>query len=436
MNEIKPFLVLDSNLEPMGIFDSYISFLWKPVYNGIGECEIYVPASSDNLEYFRKNNFILTLDNDMVCRIEKLEIDTDEVNGDYFIATGYDVKKMLNQRIIWDTIVFNGSVSDYIKKIFEDNITNPNDYDRIMNKPNEFNLFTYVDSFSSSDKIVQQTSYEQVGDKITDICNTFDIGQKVSYYEVDGIINYNLYKGEDLSDSVIFSPRFENLITSKYVEDATDYANVALVAGEGEGTARKKVVCGLPKRSLNRYEIYVDARDLGRSVKFGELKNAYPNGTVSTTNLTYSLPILDILIWDDYNLSILRQKYPSGTVVIRDEGKYYRLTNFAIADFEVDDTSETFTYDDDSTVLMRDIVYEPLLISRGYEKLGEHKITVSFDAEVEPNVTFKYRDDYNLGDIVSFENGYGIQVKSRLVEVLESWDESGYRLELTFDFEL
>ena len=38
---------------------------------------------------------------------------------------------------------------------------------------------------------------------------------------------------------VIFSPSFDNLIKSKYIESTKTYKNVGLVAGEGEGSARK-----------------------------------------------------------------------------------------------------------------------------------------------------------------------------------------------------
>lgn len=47
----------------------------------------------------------------------------------------------------------------------------------------------------------------------------------------------------------------------EYTDSSNNYRNVALVAGEGEGVDRKKVTIG-EGVGLDRYELYVDARDL------------------------------------------------------------------------------------------------------------------------------------------------------------------------------
>lgn len=77
--------------------------------------------------------------------------------------------------------------------------------------------------------------------------------------------------------------------------------------------------------------------------------------------------------------------------------------------------------------------YIPMLIERGWEKLAEHEVTETFEAEISPQMTFKYKTDYKLGDIVTVENGYGITAKPRIVEIIESWDESGYSCIPTFE---
>ena len=59
----------------------------------------------------------------------------------------------------------------------------------------------------------------------------------------------------------MFSAEFDNLISSAYVLDTGQFRNVALVAGEGEGKARRRTVVG-EASGLERYELYVDARDV------------------------------------------------------------------------------------------------------------------------------------------------------------------------------
>lgn len=67
------------------------------------------------------------------------------------------------------------------------------------------------------------------------------------------------------------------------------------------------------------------------------------------------------------------------------------------------------------------------------EENAKHPETITFTAEVVPDLVFKYKEDYDLGDLVTIENEYGISTTARITEVLESWDATGYNLELKFD---
>lgn len=77
--------------------------------------------------------------------------------------------------------------------------------------------------------------------------------------------------------------------------------------------------------------------------------------------------------------------------------------------------------------------YGKMLLARGDEALAEHTVTESFEAEIEPQMTYQYKTDYNLGDIVTVTNEYGITANPRIVEIIESWDENGYTVIPTFD---
>jgi hypothetical protein len=57
---------------------------------------------------------------------------------------------------------------------------------------------------------------------------------------------------------------------------------------------------------------------------------------------------------------------------------------------------------------------------------------VDFSGEVLSGGQYKYREHYFLGDKVSVVNGYGITGTATVSEVVETEDESGYRLIPTF----
>jgi hypothetical protein len=77
--------------------------------------------------------------------------------------------------------------------------------------------------------------------------------------------------------------------------------------------------------------------------------------------------------------------------------------------------------------------YNAMLSARGSEKLAEHSVAESFEAEIEPQASFQYKTDYNLGDVVTVTNEYGVTAKPRIIEIIESWGDTGYTVVPTFD---
>lgn len=422
--------VLDKNLEIIGIIDTYKSLIWSNRYKDVGDCEVYVRASSPMFQLLDKGNYLIRANDEMVCRIKKIELQTDVENGDYLIVTGKDTKDFLDQRIIWDTVTCDGNVESFIRRIVTESLINSSNSDRNLKKSNGSQLLYLGASNGFTEVTTEQVSYTNVGEKVREYCDTYDWGYKVIMDE--GKLYFNLYKGQDRSDSVVFSSNYENLISTDYIDDATNLGNVALVCGEGEGSLRTKDVAG-SGTSTARYEIFVDAKDISKSLSYGDLKETYPlvadggQGSIYTSGgkSYYKLAYLDIQIISDDQLAQLQTDYPGGEVL---STGYYRIQNIIIADLE------SSTPDDGDTVTLRDVIYDVYLLNRGYEKLAEYGETVTFNGSVEPRVTFVYKEDYDLGDIVTIENEYGISVEARIVEIIEVYDDNGYSLEPKFEY--
>ena len=139
--------------------------------------------------------------------------------------------------------------------------------------------------------------------------------------------------------------------------------------------------------------------------------------------------VIDVYIYDDEHLAQLQAKYPGGTVVTIDGNRYYHMTNKSIAKFE---ESDHITYN--TAVSMYDIIYLSYLLGTAYGRVSEHGERVKFSGDVDPNITFKYKQDYYLGDIVTVENEYGISRAARIIEVREINDETGSRMEPIFEY--
>ncbi len=81
----------------------------------------------------------------------------------------------------------------------------------------------------------------------------------------------------------------------------------------------------------------------------------------------------------------------------------------------------------------RDIENELDLPTRGQQKLLEMARLQSFESEILNKGTFEYEKDWNLGDIVTVVNPkWGITMETRVIEVREIYEPSGFKLEAAF----
>lgn len=243
------FYVLDRNYNRIGLIDTFVSLMWCKRYYEIGALDLQIEATVKNFNLLEMGNYIVREDDDCVFRIESREIETNDAGESFIIIGGVDCKAILSQRIIWKTISWRGMLRDYISQMIYENVINPELTQRRI--PN----FAVVDNELVNDVIIQQASYDVLSEKITELCRGYLLGWKV--YLEDGVFKFTLYSGEDRSNRVEFSIDNDNLISTKTINDATQYKNTALVAGEGEGEDRTKVWIG-NATGLARYETFID----------------------------------------------------------------------------------------------------------------------------------------------------------------------------------
>lgn len=425
--------VLDQNFDLVYVVDTYKSCIWSKRYVELGDCELYLPATPDLLNALVKDYYLIRQNDDMVCRIKKIQLDTDAENGDYLIITGSDTKDLCDQRIVWSTMTCDGPLETFIRQMVTKTMITPNLTARTMLKANGSALVALGTAAGFTDVMTEQVSYKNVGEKIREYCTKYGWGYKMVLNGTT--LNFILYAGVDRTNSVFFSDDYENLITTSYVEDDTNLANVALVGGEGEGSERSRNVSGY-EEGIDRYEIFVDAKDITQTISWSDLVSIYPTtdsggegyfATEGSQNV-YKLNYLNVHIVDSDQLRQLKINYPSGQEITIGDIDYYQVYNVTIAN--VPSSSPA----DSDNVTLRAIIYEVYLLNRGYEKLAEYGEKITFEGTIEPTVTFMYKDDYNLGDIVTVQNRYGISASVRIVEVIEVDDDNGYSVQPKFEF--
>lgn len=437
--------ILNNNFETIGIVDTYKSLIWAKRYNDLGDCELYVPASNENMNLLKRGYYIRRSDDDMVCRIKKVELDTSPEDGNYLIVTGYDVKQWLDQRVIWDTVIIpETTVEQFLRGLIVRSLINPTNPNRKITDENGNQILKIDTHVYFTPMYSGQISYKNVGETIREYCKEYGWGYRI-VRKNDGFFYFQFYEGIDRSNTVVFADEYENLSTTKYILDDTNIENVALIAGAGSGSERTRAVIGDTK-SADRYELFVDAKDISKNIQFEELLEMYPDtahggyGRIVVypgNQYVYEVSQIDILIGndeyknDEYRNWLLAE-YPGGVIFIDDNNNiFYQIThNLVIADLPNNSPS------DNDTVILRDVLYKGYLFTKGDTDLAEYGAKTVFEGTAIPEMQYKYKEDYDLGDLVNIRTSYGISATARITEVVEVSDENGYRIEPKLEYNI
>lgn len=420
----------DSNgLAKAGLVDSYESLIWTKRFYTTGDCELYLPASDKMVELLVPGRFLLREDDEMICRITRVELTTSHDGGDHLIVTGEDATAILGQRIIWNTANCYGNVETFVRKLITDNLISPARTERT------FPAVTLGAAIGMTDRMTCQVSYRNLGETIREYQKAYHFGIRAGKSGAN--IELSMYAGRDLRTSVIFCEEYENLAETDYSFDSAKDTNVALVAGEGEGATRAKAIYGYSAGEARR-ELFVDADTITSSATYEDMTEAYPPGAsgetgyideIPGTGAVYKMHTLNVTAWDDNQSAWLDANYPGGTWSTGSDGKpVYTLTDVIIADL-------TSTAPEDyDPIKYRDLIYYGWLASKGAESLQTSGDVKTFNGSIVPDVTFVYGRDYYLGDIVLVRNRYGIEAAARVSAVTEVHDASGRRVEPTFSY--
>lgn len=263
---------MDEKFNALYVLDNFESLIWTERFNGAGNFEFYTIIDSFVLEIVDviQKKLEKGLDvyawlkgTDSYMIVEDLEILTDVETGKHLLISGRGLESILERRIIWNQTTIDGVLQDEIIQLIKDAIINPTITDR---KISNFDYYKNLNEELGKMTIKAQYTGDNLYDVVFSICQNFDIGFDVTVNSFNDF-EFSLNVGEDRSYEqtknhyVVFSPKFENVLSSDYLESIKTLKNVNLVAGEGQGASRKTKTVGSAK-GLSRREMYTDANDI------------------------------------------------------------------------------------------------------------------------------------------------------------------------------
>lgn len=420
--------ILDKNFETLSVIDTYESFIWTTRYYGYGDFELIMPAQLADREIIKKNNYVSIRQKEKrellnvpeVCSdyeswsrlmiIETIETVTDSEDGDKVTVTGRSLSSILDRRVIWDAYyATNDELSSFAWLLLNYNAIDP------MNRGRKIPDLKCRERFSTEIRIGDvcywgENLYEVLYDKFVEKEVGFDILllDMPSSSEVKHYLYFDFYEGVDRSyrqnerPYVVFSPKYDNFLSSKSVESDVDLKTACRVLGE-------TVTPNTAENTMSNIDYTTDQDMLS-------LFDDYSSYSIDQSTRDSSNEALE-----RYN-TVRR----SGSY----EGEESGLDRREMC-IESSTTSQVQTASGES-VQMSEYEYIQVLYDEAKTELGKHKTTSAYEGEIQAEIQFVLGRDFDLGDIVQAVNGYGTQSRARVVEIVYSFDSQGKKIYPTF----
>ena len=298
----KPIIeIYDKQFNKIEYTDDFVSLIWTDRYNDIGEFELVLPINSNVANIYKNGFFIKRNDRENICYVESIEQSYESLTGSKIKITGRDTVNIINQRAIYNSHQYNDKAADeIISEIFQENISFPTNSLRGIAQIHDLSVNDNA-LYDLYEKIDFETGHDQVLDKIIDILKHCKLGIRSSLYPNDQQTNnsfkysilYEIYKGTDRSktavnkylSAVVFSPKLDNIKSISYLKDISGYKNCAYAEGKYETAVKTSpelyeimevsmfAEAGFGK-GIDRFEEYVDASDVDKTVNDIELSNS------------------------------------------------------------------------------------------------------------------------------------------------------------------
>lgn len=264
------------SLERVGMIKTCEFAQYTEKFCGVGTFSLKIPTSEESIEFLTKEHFILFEDD--IMGIIRYRRKSDDEDSSTVEIKGYLLNKILEWRSFLYTKVLKGGITDIAREVVDELFINCVDYRRVipfigLSTDEEFipeSPTTSIQVTGSTAEYVLETLLNPIsyGFSLVPIIAKYNdaIGMTTNISE----ISFRVLKSSDRSignsdgnNPVHFSASMNNLSSSVYTEDYTQFCSVAIVAGEGEGSERTIVEVGdSDATGIDRIELYVDARDL------------------------------------------------------------------------------------------------------------------------------------------------------------------------------
>ncbi len=376
--------------------------MWQRNYYKPSSFSMQIIPTFEQFELLKKGNILLKIDDiKEAMYIDHRELEENDEDVEVLVVSGYSLTQWLDRRITLYKELEKGNAETVMRNYVNRHCINPKEANRRID-----NLILGTNN-NLGNEIDYMSHYEPLLQEIEDIATVNELGYRIDLDLETKKYAFEVYKGldrtvnQEVNSKAIFSTEFENVSNQKYIDSDNNYRNMVLVAGAGEDANRKTLTLGTENKGLDRYELFVDARDIS-----------------DTKQNNYRNMVLVAGAGEDAN----RKTLTLGT-----ENKGLDRYELFVDARDISDTKQQ----GESEVSIPIEEYNKLLKVRGKEKLSECTKVETFDCTLINVNSLIYRVDFDLGDKVSIINKkWGLMLNERIVSITETYDEEGLNIDI------
>lgn len=383
----------NSDVQEIAIVDNYISLVWTDRYNECGDFTLDLEPSEANLKLFAIGNYLRIKYSRHIMLLETVNLRKREDGTSYLTVSGRSVECILEKRL-YIPIRKEGEELPEAFIEMRDTLAQT-----VAPGIGETTTYYFAAASDAIDQVMDIAndgkSYGTLADvtdcysEVTDICARKHIGFEFLYDENavkddkgnTPFFKYHFYKGknrtieEDREHPLILSYRYDTLSSSEFVKSIKD---------------RITHVCA--------YKLINFSSSSGSSQTAQLMYVYHVPGTPDKGPYRFDT-LLDLSSKADKDKDGKDIPYISGNKLASNANELF--AQYAEAEAK--------------------------------KSVAKSNITELYSGEIEPKISgLVYIDNYYLGDVVEFDNGYNAYSQCRITEVIISSDETGETIYPTF----
>ncbi len=257
-------IIFNSSFQKSTYCDDFISFIWTSRFYTAGDFELILDISRANdiqIGYYVGREDEMLKEAYHLGIVEEVKVNMTESRQETITVKGRLLPGLLARRVIATQTQLEGAAADCISAIVDENAINTVDSDRKL-----YSNITLSLPENKGESIDVQYFGEGLLDAVSNLCESYSFGIDMTYIHASDTLSIQIYEGTDRSFGqyanpyIVFSDKYDNLLTSEYTENFSDYATDVMVGGEGTGASQTVVWSAENSQAgLERFESYLDA---------------------------------------------------------------------------------------------------------------------------------------------------------------------------------